>query len=45
MYWARVRRNRFGFVIIHAVGMPGARMYGRHEEELFYQIILKERGI
>ena len=45
MYWARVRRNRFGFVIIHAVGMPGARMYGRHEEELFYQIIWKERGM
>lgn len=35
----------FGFVIIHAVGMPGARMYGRHEEELFYQIIWKERGM
>ena len=45
MYWSTVRKNRFGFVIIHAVGMPGARMYGRLEEERFYHMIWKERGM
>ncbi|MCI6733059.1 MAG: phospholipase D-like domain-containing protein [Lachnospiraceae bacterium] len=45
MYWSMVRKNRFGFEIIHAVGKPGSRMYGRHDEEHFYQMIWKERGM
>lgn len=45
MYWSIVRNIRFGFVIIHAVGMPGSRMYGRHEEEYFYRVVWKERGM
>lgn len=45
MYWSRVRYNRFGYVIIHAVGMPGSRMYGRHDEERFYCMVWKERGM
>lgn len=45
MYWSTVRYNRFGFVIIHAVGMPGSRMYGGHDEEYFYHMVWKERGM
>lgn len=45
MYWSKVRNNRFGFTIIHAVGMPQIRMYGRHEEEFVYHIVWKERGM
>ena len=45
MYWSNVRNNRLGFVIIHAVGMPRSRMYGRHEEEHFYHMVWKERGM
>lgn len=45
MYWSTVRYNRFGFVIIHAVGMPGSRMYGQHDEEYFYHMVWKERGM
>lgn len=45
MYWSTVRYSRFGFVIIHAVGVPASRMYGRHEEEYFYRMVWKERGM
>ncbi len=45
MYWSSVRRNRFGFEIVHGVGMPGSRLHGRHDEERFYHIIWKERGL
>lgn len=44
-YWSNVRRNRFGVAIIHAVGVFASRMYGRHNEEHFYRIIWKERGM
>ena len=45
MYWSAVRRNKFGTEIIHAVGMPASRLYGRHDEDVFYKIIWKERGM
>jgi hypothetical protein len=44
MYWAKVRNgSRFGFDIVHAVGVPGTKMFGRHDEELIYRIIWRER--
>lgn len=42
MYWSRVRHNRFGFVIIHAVGIQKLRMLGHHQEEHFYSMFCKE---
>lgn len=43
-YWSSVRENRMNTEIIYAVGRPGIKMYGRHDEEKVFDIVWRERG-
>lgn len=43
-YFMEVRLNRLGLPIIHAVGVRGYELEGRHTDRHFYKIIWKEQG-
>lgn len=43
-YLSNVRDNRMGLPIIHAVGIKTWKWLDKHDGELVYKIIWKERG-